>query len=355
VKVVVYGAGNQDLYVRRLNLPERFGGTPPYGGARMAIEFAQAGYETWLAEPNESIMDKEHWDAVKEAGVKVTNDDVEAAKNADVAILFTPFGKTTPRIVKTILPHLPQNAVIATTCTMPQTVLYDVLYITFRKERQKLREDVGFSTMHPAGVPGTPQHEHYVIATATTDGRKFASDEQIDRLVELSKAAGKKPYLVPADIAPAVADMGVLITAVTLAGILDYYNIARNVIGAPEKMVEQQILMSLQIMASLVETSGVAGLFKALNPEIVRRSAVSMHLLDDQKDLDVALEMLSNLSNIDRELLEKIEKAEIKPTIIVPLQRFINDVKRVVGENLVNGVLRTGVGGIKTVFWPWEL
>jgi H2-forming N5,N10-methylenetetrahydromethanopterin dehydrogenase-like enzyme len=27
----------------------------------------------------------------------------------------------------------------------------------WRKEKQKLREDIGFSSMHPAGVPGTPQ------------------------------------------------------------------------------------------------------------------------------------------------------------------------------------------------------
>ena len=360
MKVVVYGAGNQDLYVRRLNLPERFGGEPPYGGARMAIEFAQAGYETWLAEPNESIMDKEHWDAVKDAGVKITNDDVEAAKHADVAILFTPFGKTTPRIVKNILPHLPQNAVIATTCTISPLVLRTILDIELRrKEKTKLREDLGFSSMHPAGVPGTPQQKHYVISTATTDGRKLASDEQIDMLVELAKAVGKKPYLIPADISPIIADMGVLVTAVTLAGILDYYNVARKVIGAPEKMIEWQVLMSLQVMASLVETSGSAGLLKALNPEIVKElagivvdSAKSMRLLDTQKELDIALDMLSNLNNIDKDLLEKAKNTEIKPTTFAPYQMLANEFKMIVGDTVFYGIVNRG---ILKLFWPWEM
>ncbi len=360
MRVAVYGAGNQDLYVNRLNLPERFGGEPPYGGARMAIEFAQAGYETWLAEPNESIMEKEHWDAVKDAGVKVTKDDVEAAKNADVAILFTPFGKTTPRIVKNIMPYLPENAVIANTCTTSTVVLYTLLDIEIRrKEKKKLREDIGFSSMHPAAVPGTPQHKHYVISVETTDGKKYASDEQIDRLVELAKAANKKPYLVSADISPIVSDMGVLVTAVALAGVLDYYNVARNIIGAPEKMVEQQIFMSLQVMASLVETSGVAGLLKALNPEVVKDmagivvdSAKSMRLLDTQKDLDVALEMLNSLDNIDKNLVEKAKKTEIKPTILVPTNMLVNEIRTVVGDVVLKGMIDRG---IVNLFWPWKI
>ena len=49
MKVTVYGAGNQDLYVNQLNLPGAYGGVPPYGGSRMAIEFAEAGHDVILA------------------------------------------------------------------------------------------------------------------------------------------------------------------------------------------------------------------------------------------------------------------------------------------------------------------
>jgi H2-forming N5,N10-methylenetetrahydromethanopterin dehydrogenase-like enzyme len=48
MKIAVYGAGNQELYVEQLKLPEKYGGTPPYGGSRMAIEFAEAGHEFTL-------------------------------------------------------------------------------------------------------------------------------------------------------------------------------------------------------------------------------------------------------------------------------------------------------------------
>lgn len=49
--------------------------------------------------------------------------------------------------------------------------------------------------------------------------------------------------------------MGCLVTAVTLAGVLDYYSVGTKVIKAPKEMVEKQIVMTLQTMASLVESS----------------------------------------------------------------------------------------------------
>ena len=51
MKVTVYGAGNQKLYIENLKLPEKYGGEAPYGGSRMAVEFAEAGHEVTLAEP----------------------------------------------------------------------------------------------------------------------------------------------------------------------------------------------------------------------------------------------------------------------------------------------------------------
>lgn len=80
MKVTVYGAGNQDLYVKQLNLMKNYGGEPPYGGSRMAIEFAQAGHEVCLAEPNEANLTEDQWKVVRDSGVSVVSDDVEAAK-----------------------------------------------------------------------------------------------------------------------------------------------------------------------------------------------------------------------------------------------------------------------------------
>ena len=98
MKISIYGAGNQKLYLEKLKVPEKFGGESPYGGAGMAIEFAKAGYDVVLAEPNKNIMSEDLWKKVEDAGVKVVSDDIEAAKHGEVHILFTPFGKITINI-----------------------------------------------------------------------------------------------------------------------------------------------------------------------------------------------------------------------------------------------------------------
>ncbi|MCE5213710.1 MAG: hypothetical protein LLF83_03195 [Methanobacterium sp.] len=58
MNITVYGAGNQELYVNQLQLPEKYGGKPPYGGSRMAIEYARAGHDVYLAEPDSNILKK---------------------------------------------------------------------------------------------------------------------------------------------------------------------------------------------------------------------------------------------------------------------------------------------------------
>ncbi|BAP62067.1 H(2)-dependent methylenetetrahydromethanopterin dehydrogenase-related protein [Methanococcus maripaludis] len=333
MKVTVYGAGNQNLYVNQLNLPGTYGGVPPYGGSRMAIEFAKAGHDVILAEVNKSNLTDEQWKIVEEAGVKVLTDDAEAAKEAEIAIFFTPFGKKTVEIAKTILPHLPQNAIIANTCTVSPVILYTMLEVELRTKRK----DIGITSMHPAAVPGTPQHGHYVISSKATNGTEYASDEQIEKCVKLTESIEKTPYLVPADVSATVSDMGSLLTAVTLAGVLDYYSVGTKVIKAPKKMVEQQILMTLQTMASLVESSGVDGLVKALNPELLSKAASSMYLLDQRKDLDAALEILTHL---DGELEKASTVAEIKPTTLVAAQSLVKELETLIGGAAANGAIK---------------
>ena len=131
--------------------------------------------------------------------------------------------------------------------------------------------------------------------------------------------------------------MGSLLTAVTLSGVLDYYSVGTKIIKAPKKMVEKQILMTLQTMASLVESSGVDGLLRALNPELVTKSASSMHLLEKQKDLDAALEILTNL---DGELQKASTSAEIKPTTLVAAQSLVKELETLIGGPAANGAIK---------------
>ncbi|HII84111.1 MAG TPA: H(2)-dependent methylenetetrahydromethanopterin dehydrogenase-related protein [Methanobacterium subterraneum] len=333
MKIAVYGAGNQELYVNQLKLPEKYGGTPPYGGSRMAIEFQEAGHEVYLAEVDRNMLTPEMWESVKDAGVTVTEDDAEAARNAEIAVLFTPFGKPTFNIAKNIISHLPENGVIANTCTVSPLVLYYVLELEIKRKRG----DVGICSMHPAAVPGTPQHGHYVIGGHTTNDLDLATGEQITKCVDLVKSCKKEAYIVPADVSSAVADMGSLVTAVTLSGVLDYYQVGTKIIKAPKEMVEKQILMTLQTMASLVESSGVEGLLTAMNPDLLVKSARSMHLLEEQKELDAALETLSNL---DPELMENSRNATIKPTNLVAAQALSRELLNLMGEKASEGTIR---------------
>jgi len=299
----------------------------------MAIEFKEAGHDVYLAEPERNMLLPDMWKVVEDKGVTVTSDDAEAARNAEIAVLFTPFGKSTFNIAKNIIKHLPENGVIANTCTVSPLVLYYVLELEIKRKRN----DVGICSMHPAAVPGTPQHGHYVIGGHTTNDLDLATSEQIHKCVDLARDCKKEAYIVPADVSSSVADMGSLLTAVTLSGVLDYYQVGTKIIKAPQEMVEKQILMTLQTMASLVESSGVAGLLKAMDPELLVKSASSMHLLEEQKDLDAALETLSDL---DPELIENSREAEIKPTNLVAAQALAKELLALMGERASEGTIR---------------
>jgi H2-forming N(5),N(10)-methenyltetrahydromethanopterin dehydrogenase-like protein len=333
VNITVYGAGNQDLYVNHLQLPVRYGGNPPYGGSRMAIEYALAGHDVYLAEPDLNMLGDDHWKIVEDSGVTVTSDDAEAAKDAEIAVLFTPFGKQTFKIAKEIVYHLPEGGIIANTCTVSPLVLYYVL----EKELRKDRKDVGIASLHPAAVPGTPQHGHYVIGGRSSNNMDIATEKQIRKCVELAESCKKDAYVVPADVSSAVADMGSLVTAVTLSGVLDYYKVGTGVIKAPKEMVEKQILMTLQTVASLVESSGVDGMLKAINPDLLVKSARSMHLLEEQEELDAAL---NKLSALETDILERADKSRVNPTNLVAAQALARELQNLMGKVAAEGTIR---------------
>ena len=165
----------------------------------------------------------------------------------------------------------------------------------------------------------------------------IATEEQIQKCVQLAESCGKDAYVVPADVSSAVADMGSLVTAVTLSGVLDYYYVGTQIIKAPEEMVEKQILMTLQTIASLVESSGVNGMLKAMNPELLIKSAKSMHLLEDQEELDAALKTLEKL---DDNVKNWVEKGTIQPTNLVAAQALAKELQNLMGGTAAEGTIR---------------
>ena len=258
MKISIYGAGNQDFYINKLRVPELFGGEPPYGGSRMAMEFAEAGHDVVLAETNREVLSEEMWRKVEEAGVKVTQDDLEAAKHGELHILYTPPHETI-EVAKKIIDHLPRDAVLLTTCTMCPVVVYSHVLPKLRD-----RKDIGFSSMHPTVFPGTPQHDHYIIGGRSLHGKMYLTEEQLKKCIELAESVNKKAYIVPMGMICPLGNMGsAAVMAMTLASILEYYNVGTKVIGFPEETVEREIIMALQVMAALIRTSGIYGFLKA--------------------------------------------------------------------------------------------
>ncbi|MBW9222576.1 H(2)-dependent methylenetetrahydromethanopterin dehydrogenase-related protein [Methanothermococcus sp. SCGC AD-155-C09] len=332
MKVSVYGAGNQNLYINKIKAPELFGGEPPYGGSRVAMEFAQAGHDVILSEPDRNALTDEMWKKVEESGVKVTNDDIEAAKHGEVHIFFTPRDRIL-EIIKNILPHLPKDAIILTTYNICPLVPYHYLKYKFKE-----RSDVGISSVHPTAIPGTPQHTYYIIGGTSLEGKDYITEEQLKKCIQLAESVNKKTYIVPIGAICPTGNMGSsLVTAVALAGILDYYTIGRKVMDIPEEVIELDILMALQTLASLVETSGISGLLKALDVELIRKSTSFICLTEDQKTSKAALE---RLKNIDEELMERVKNAKVNPTTPVAPQRLVNELRVIMGDRAADGAIK---------------
>ncbi|MBW9223309.1 H(2)-dependent methylenetetrahydromethanopterin dehydrogenase-related protein [Methanothermococcus sp. SCGC AD-155-E23] len=331
MKVSVYGAGNQDTYINKFKVPELFGGEPPYGGSRMAMEFAEAGHDVVLAEPDRNMLTEEMWKKVEEAGVKITQDDLEAARHGEIHILYTPTIKTL-EVAKKIVRHLPKDAVLLTTCTICPVVPYHHLKYELRE-----RKDIGISSFHPVAFPGTPQHDRYIIGGKSLDGKDYLTEEQLKKCIELAESVNKKAYVVPIGIICPLGNMeSAAVMAIALAGILESYKVGRKMIGFPEETVEREIIMALQVMAAIIRTSGIHGFLKAVNMELLVKNASLLKLTDDQELLETALE---KLQNIDPEIWEKAQKAKINLTTLVDSQELVKELKNMVGGKAAEGMI----------------
>ena len=342
MKVSIYGAGNQDFYINRIKIPELFGGEPPYGGSRMAMEFAEAGHDVILSEPNRDMLTEEMWEKVEETGVKVIDDDLEAAKHGELHILYTPTLKTL-EVAKKIVKHLPKDAVLLTTCTICPVVPYHHLKYELRERR-----DIGISALHPLIFPGTPQHDCYIIGGKSLDGKDYLTEEQLNKCIQLAESVNKKPYIVPMGMICPLGNMGsAAVMAMTLAAILEYHHVGTKVIGYPEETVEREIIMALQVMAAIIRTSGIYGLLKTINIELLIKNASIIHLTEDQEMLETALK---KLKNIDPEIWEKVKKAKVYPTKLVDSQAIVEELKTLIGGRAAEGAIERSR---KKLFMKW--
>ena len=103
-----------------------------------------------------------------------------------------------------------------------------------------------------------------------------------------------------------------------------------------EKISEREVLYIMQAMSAILETSGIRGLIKALDVDLLVENAKASMLLEEQEDLESAIHMLSNLS---REFSSEVKKSEIKPVSIVASQALVEEIRRTVGGAAADGVI----------------
>ncbi len=267
--VAVLGFGNQRLY-ERIGAAEKLGGEPPFGGAAMAIEFAEAGHDVVLADPNLSEQDPEHVDRVVDAGVELTEDDAQAVEGAEMVVLFTPFGAT-GGIVREMAPHLEEGAVVCPTCTSSAFEIQESLY----EAGMEVPEAVGVTLAHPAGIPGTENHRAYITARGTGNGTVLATEEQAELVKEVLSSTGKEVFELPhVELVSVIGDLSVVLLRRVIEALKEFCAVRE--LGAPQKMIDRQAMMVLATLAALIEEGGIGGLLKTLDEEAIEVSYSNM-------------------------------------------------------------------------------
>ncbi|MBW9223924.1 H(2)-dependent methylenetetrahydromethanopterin dehydrogenase-related protein [Methanothermococcus sp. SCGC AD-155-E23] len=332
MKVSIYGAGNQKFYLEELKLHEKLGGEPPFGGGAMAIEFAKAGHDVVLSEPERDVMDKELWEKIEEAGVKVVDKDTEAAKHGEVQFITRPFSESTIKSIKSILQHIPRDSTIAICDSTPVIMIYSNIERELRLERK----DVGLVSTCPNAIPGTAMYSKYIVGYRSLDGEEYSTEEQFNRCIELIKSINKEVVVKPIDLVPLITGLPTHMTTVTLSGILNYYRMKSLITEDSEKISEREVLYVLQAISAILETSGIRGLVKALDIDLLIENAKASKLLEEQEDLESAIHVLSNLS---KEFSKEVERCKVKPVSIVASQALVEEIRRTVGGAAADGVI----------------
>ncbi|WP_457615262.1 H(2)-dependent methylenetetrahydromethanopterin dehydrogenase-related protein [Methanopyrus sp.] len=276
--MAVLGFGNQRMY-ERIGAAEKLGGEPPFGGAAMAIEFAEAGHDVVLSDPNLNEQDPEHVDRVIDAGVELTEDDAQAVDGADMVILFTPFGAI-GGIIREIAPHLEERAVLCPTCTSSAFEVHEALY----EVGLGVPEDVGVMPAHPAGIPGTEGHRAYITARGTGNGTVLATKEHAELVEEVLSSTGKKVFKLPCvELVSVVGDLSVVLLKRVLEALKEFCSV--RALGAPQEMIDRQAMMTLATLAALIEAGGIGGLLKTFDEDVIEVSYSNMEpFLDNEEE-----------------------------------------------------------------------
>ncbi len=271
--VTVYGVGNQELMANLVD--EHMEGverSTVLGGAYLAMKAAEAGHDVILCDPRMDLPEEARA-LLEDAGVELSTDDETGAEHGEVHVFFTPFGGTVP-LVKELMDSFREEAVLATTCTCPPMALY----YGCERELRTERKDLGVSSFHPAGIPGVETQTMILVASDKAEEAdvELATREQVERLLNLAEDMGFMAVELDPELVPVVGDMGIVMTVRIMQAIVHFFQIAK-ICGAPDEMIEEQVINVLSSMAYLIAKEGL-DVFYRFSGDVLYRSLVNMAL-----------------------------------------------------------------------------
>jgi 5,10-methenyltetrahydromethanopterin hydrogenase len=219
----------------------------------------------------------------KKLDIEITTDDSEAVEDADLIISWLPKGGVQPKIFKKIVDDIPEECVVANTCTIPTR--------QFKEMFEDLgRDDLQVTSYHPATVP---EHKGQVFVA-----EGYADDEVVEAVYELGKKARGLAFKVPGYLLGPVCDMASAVTAIVYAALLTFRDACTDILGAPVDFTQNMAAEALKMMAKYMEEQGLDKLEEGLDPAALTNTADSMNFgpLADTDLLPKALKVLEEYS-----------------------------------------------------------
>jgi 5,10-methenyltetrahydromethanopterin hydrogenase len=223
-----------------------------------------------------------HFVHPEELGLKVTTDDREAVKDADLIITWLPKGDMQKGIIEKFAGDIKQGAIITHACTIPTTLFYKIF------EDLGIADKVEVTSYHPGSVPEN-KGQVYIA-------EGYASKEAIDTMYELGKKARGNAFKLPAELLGPVCDMCAALTAITYAGLLAYRDAVMNILGAPAGFSQMMAKESLEQVNAYMNRVGIKHLEENLDPGVFLGTADSMNFGPIAEILPTVLKFLEKRS-----------------------------------------------------------
>ena len=226
-----------------------------------------------------------HFVHPEELGLKVTTNDREAVRDADLIITWLPKGDMQKGIIEKFAGDIKDGAIITHACTIPTTLFYKIFEdLSLTKEMGVPSKKVEVTSYHPGAVPEM-KGQIYIA-------EGYASDATINTMYELGKKARGHAFKLPAELIGPVCDMCAALTAITYAGLLVYRDSVMNILGAPAGFSQMMARESLEQITAYMNKVGIKNLEENLDPGVFLGTADSMNFGPIAEILPTVLEAL---------------------------------------------------------------